>query len=48
MILRFFAMQTDLSDYEDKLSKYLDKFIRENQNIDTENIQNHKRCLNLL
>lgn len=43
MILRFFAMQTDLSDYEDKLSKYLDKYIRENQNIDSENIQNHKK-----
>lgn len=34
MILRYFAMQTDLSDYEDKLSKYLDKYIALNQLID--------------
>lgn len=31
MILRYFAMQTDLSDYEDKLAKYLDKYIAVNQ-----------------
>lgn len=33
MILRFFALQTDLSDYEDKLSKYLDSYIENNQNL---------------
>ena len=39
MVLRFFALQTDLSDYDDKLSKYLDKYIRENQNLEVEKIQ---------
>lgn len=34
MILRFFAMQNDLEDYENKLSKYLDKYIETNQNPD--------------
>lgn len=34
MILRFFAMQNDLGDYENKLSKYLDKYIETNQNPD--------------
>jgi hypothetical protein len=34
MILRYFAMQTDLSDYEDKLSKYLDKYVAITQGID--------------
>ncbi|MBF2708603.1 DUF262 domain-containing protein [Flavobacterium soyangense] len=38
MILRYFAMQNDLSNYEDKLSKYLDKFIEKNQNIDDDQI----------
>jgi len=38
MVLRFFAMQSDLSDYEDKLSKYLDKCIQENQNPSEEEI----------
>lgn len=36
MILRFFAMQTDLDDYESKLSKYLDKYVEANQNPDEE------------
>lgn len=38
MILRYFAMQSDLSNYEDKLSKYLDKYILLNQNIVEEQI----------
>nr|WP_315258406.1 DUF262 domain-containing protein [uncultured Flavobacterium sp.] len=46
MILRFFAFQTDLSDYDDKLSKYLDKFSRINQNLDSENIENLKSLFN--
>jgi len=46
MILRFFAFQTDLSDYDDKLSKYLDKFSRINQNLDPENIENLKSIFN--
>ncbi|XOK61583.1 DUF262 domain-containing protein [Paenibacillus elgii] len=32
-VLRFFAMRGDLDDYEGKLSKYLDAYMRENQNI---------------
>lgn len=32
MVLRFFAMRDDMSDYEDNLSKYLDKFMSSNQN----------------
>ncbi|MFV8357841.1 DUF262 domain-containing protein [Flavobacterium sp. XS1P32] len=39
MILRYFAMQNDLSNYEDKLSKYLDKFIEQNQNIEDDQIE---------
>lgn len=46
MILRFFAFQTDLSDYDDKLSKYLDKFSRINQNLDPENIEILKNLFN--
>jgi len=38
MVLRFFALQSDLSDYEDKLSKYLDKYIEINQNPEDEKI----------
>lgn len=38
MILRFFAMQSDLEDYEDNLSKYLDKYIDTNQILDEERI----------
>lgn len=34
MVLRFFALQGDLNDYEDKLSKYLDKYAEVNQNAD--------------
>ena len=34
MILRFFAMQNDLQEYENKLSKYLDNYIEANQNPD--------------
>lgn len=42
MILRFFAMQNDLGDYENKLSKYLDKFIETNQNPDEATIKQLK------
>ena len=36
LVLRFFAMAGDLHDYEDHFSKYLDKFMNENQNISKE------------
>ncbi|KMQ59950.1 hypothetical protein ACM46_16970 [Chryseobacterium angstadtii] len=39
MILRFFAMRTDMADYEDVLSKYLDKFMIDNQKISEEKIE---------
>lgn len=39
MVLRFFALDTDLSDYGDVLSKQLDKFMIENQNADHELIE---------
>lgn len=39
MVLRFFAMRGDMSDYEDVLSKYLDRFAINNQNISTEEIE---------
>jgi len=42
MILRFFAFQTDLKDYEDKLSKYLDKYIIENQDLTPEDVKVHR------
>jgi len=38
MVLRYFAMQGDLNDYEDNLSKYLDKYIDANQIADAETI----------
>lgn len=38
MVLRFFAMRGDMNDYEDILSKYLDKFIMNHQNISEEDI----------
>lgn len=36
MILRYFAMQSNLDDYEDNLSKYLDNYIDANQIVDEE------------
>lgn len=36
MVLRFFSMQTDLDDYEDVLSKYLDRYASKNQNLEPE------------
>jgi hypothetical protein len=33
MILRYFALQSDLSDYEGNLTKYLDNYMEKNQNI---------------
>lgn len=55
MVLRFFAMRGDMSDYEDVLSKYLDLFIINNQNVSDEIISSLRnefnstlnRCLNV-
>lgn len=38
MVLRYFAMQSNLDDYEDNLSKYLDKYIDAYQSADAETI----------
>ncbi|TLX64033.1 hypothetical protein DN820_08470 [Stutzerimonas nosocomialis] len=32
-VLRFFALKGDLTDYEDKLSKYLDNYMEKHQNL---------------
>ena len=42
MILRFFSMRSDMSDYEDVLSKYLDRFMISNQNISEHEIADLK------
>lgn len=34
IVLRFFALQNDLTDYESKLSEYLDKYMSDKQNIE--------------
>lgn len=38
-VLRFFALQSDLSDYDDNLQDYLDKYMENNQNISDEEIK---------
>lgn len=37
-ILRFFALQEDLSEYQDKLNKFLDNYMEQNQNPTDEEI----------
>lgn len=37
-VLRFFAMQEDLSEYDDKLNKFLDKYMNEKQNLEPEEV----------
>ena len=37
-VLRFFALQEDLSDYQDKLNKFLDNYMSVNQNLDEDKI----------
>jgi len=38
MVLRFFALNNDLDDYDNKLAKYLDKFMRAHANIDGDTV----------
>ncbi len=45
-VLRFFAMGGNLSDYEGKLSKYLDIFMDNNQNIDIGTINSFRELFN--
>lgn len=40
LVLRFFAFRGDLSDYEDKSSKYLDKYMETHQSPSPEEINN--------
>lgn len=42
MILRYFAMQSDLSDYNDRLSRYLDSYMEKNKYLDENEINNLK------
>lgn len=41
-VLRFFALRGELEDYEDKFSRYLDKFMEQNQNLSKREIANLK------
>ena len=43
MVLRFFALQSDLSDYDNNLSKYIDSFVSKNQNISIKEIGEYKK-----
>ena len=42
LVLRFFALDNDLENYDSKLSEYLDKYMSDNQNIGIENAQELK------
>lgn len=42
-VLRFFALHGELTDYEDKFSKYLDTFMEQNQNLTDERITEYKK-----
>jgi len=41
-VLRYFALKGDLSNYQDKLAKYLDSFMSQNQQCSNEEIANYK------
>lgn len=45
-VLRFFAMQEDLSVYDDKLNKFLDKYMNEKQNIEQDEIDKLRNLFN--
>ncbi|MBD0778474.1 DUF262 domain-containing protein [Maribacter sp. ANRC-HE7] len=45
-ILRFFALQEDLSDYQDKLNKFLDNYMEQNQNPSDKKITELRRLFN--
>lgn len=42
LVLRFFALDNDLENYDNKLTEYLDKYMSDNQNIEVENAQELK------
>lgn len=42
MVLRFFALNSELENYNNKLAKYLDKFMRNNQNLNDDQIASLK------
>lgn len=46
MILRYFALQSDLKDYEGNLTKYLDGYMEKNQNLSNEEIDNLRNDFN--
>ncbi len=45
-VLRFFALQEDLINYQDKLNKFLDNYMAENQNPDDEKIDELRNLFN--
>ena len=45
-VLRFFALQGDLSDYQDKLNKFLDNYMLQNQNPEDEKIDELRNLFN--
>lgn len=46
MVLRFFAMNNNLNDYNNKLSKYLDTYMKRNQNLSQEDIIKKRKFFN--
>lgn len=45
-VLRFFAMQEDLSDYNDKLNKFLDEYMMTNQDLSDDKIDELRTLFN--
>ena len=43
LVLRFFALNSDLEDYEGHLSKYMDEYMRTNQNISCAEVEKKKQ-----
>lgn len=43
LVLRFFALDSNLDDYDGKLSKYMDNYMRTHRNIDDAEVENRKR-----
>lgn len=46
IVLRFFAMNGDLSDYQDKLNKYLDNYMGNNKDLDIDSIEEKRKQFN--
>lgn len=46
MVLRFFALNNNLDEYDSKLSKYLDEYTKQNQNISEEEVDSLRDIFN--